>query len=258
MTSINFPLFLDLIIEKLFIQLMTMHKPKLIKYKKFFYFWGLSIIVLWLILVQFPANSKIDSQYHVLITRSSLPVLKSQGGQDVEAMYSRLENFAQEGDWRKADEQNWALIKQVGNRWGNLGSQIHPEEIAQISCSDLRRIDEVCKKHSNGNFGYSVQLKVWREQFNTTQLQGLMEGERNREVFQASLRLYAALGWLITPSSKRNYQNFIFDLQAPPGHLPCYSGNSVNHCYTACDSGRAPGFCGGVVVENSRFLECRL
>lgn len=101
----------------------------------------------------------------------------------------------------------------------------------------------------------TVQLQVFRKQGSTP----ATEVDRDTGDFQVTLRFYDAVGWITrtdSSSSKKEYDRLQFNLNAPQGQLPCYSGNTVNRCYTSCDSGRAPGRFGGPFVTSSESVRC--
>ncbi|NEP82022.1 MAG: protein kinase, partial [Okeania sp. SIO3B3] len=113
-------------------------------------------------------------------------VIEAGEGQDVEAMYNRFNAFAEAGQWRKADRQNWQLINQIGDRDGDY-SYISESEVEQFSCPDLQRINQIWTQRSKGKFGYTAQLQVIDENGDTL--------EAFREDVGAWRRFAIAVGW---------------------------------------------------------------
>ncbi|MEB3340783.1 serine/threonine-protein kinase [Okeania sp.] len=153
----------------------------------------------------------------ILTSIFSKGVMEAGVGKDVEAMYKHLDDFAAAGKWRKADQQNWQLINQVGDRDGNY-SYISKEEANNFSCSDLQRINQIWRERSNGKFGYTSQLEVIQENGDT------LKAVRDEDV-RALRRFAIAVGWKTgTDEDGNGYllqeENLKFTIDAPKGHLP--------------------------------------
>ncbi len=78
-------------------------------------------------------------------------------------------------------------------------------------CDDLRTIDQLWVKYSQGSFGFSVQKKIWLE------VGGKLDYETEK-------KLGDRVGWRIRWGSRSglwlSYNDLIFNLQAFQGHLP--------------------------------------
>ncbi|MDK2411293.1 GUN4 domain-containing protein [Aphanizomenon sp. PH219] len=65
------------------------------------------------------------------------------------------------GEWKEADEETFRVMLVVANRekegWLNVKS------IDSFPCDDLRIIDGLWVKYSNGRFGFSVQKLIVAE-----------------------------------------------------------------------------------------------
>ena len=72
--------------------------------------------------------------------------------------YSKLENFLDSGDWKEADQETFNLMLKVADR--EKEGFLDKESIDNFSCPDLRYIDELWVKSSNGRFGFSVQKSI--------------------------------------------------------------------------------------------------
>ncbi|WP_414587357.1 GUN4 domain-containing protein [Scytonema sp. PCC 10023] len=81
--------------------------------------------------------------------------LSSEKGVD----YTRLRDLLAAGKWKEADEETLAVMLQVAERekegWLSIKS------IENFPCTDLRTIDQLWVKYSNGRFGFSVQKRIW-------------------------------------------------------------------------------------------------
>ncbi len=78
---------------------------------------------------------------------------------------------------------------------------IDPQSMKKFPCTDLRTIDQLWVKYSNGKFGFSVQRRIWQE------------------VGQDWDKFGQRTGWLLN-NKWLNYDDLTFELRAPAGHLP--------------------------------------
>lgn len=82
--------------------------------------------------------------------------LKSSSGMD----YRKLRDLLAARKWKEADKETLRVILAVAQReqqgWLNTSS------IDNFSCEDLRIIDQLWVKYSNGKFGFSVQRKIYQ------------------------------------------------------------------------------------------------
>ncbi|PAX51374.1 serine/threonine protein kinase [Brunnivagina elsteri CCALA 953] len=147
------------------------------------------------------------------VTAQAEVELKSDVGID----YSNLEKLLKAQNWLEADEETRRVMLKVTNReekgWFDIGS------INNFPCTDLHTIDQLWVKHSNGNFGFSVQKRIWLE------CGGKVD-------YKAEQALGDALGWRkngkwldykdITYGKWLDYNDITLTLNAPLGHLPVW------------------------------------
>lgn len=141
-------------------------------------------------------------------TETSTDELSSKRGID----YTRLRDLLATGKWKEADRETEMLILEAAGRKGNL---LDIESIQRLPCSDLRTIDKLWVKSSQGHFGFSVQKEIW---------------ERFRKNTDDEYQLYCQFGnqvgwrkhgrWL-------SYKEMTFNLFAPKGHLPQWGLEAV-------------------------------
>lgn len=75
--------------------------------------------------------------------------------------YAQLEEYLKTQQWRAADEETYRLmITTVGKE---EGQGFDPEELLNFPCEELRTIDSLWVKYSQGKFGFSVQKKIYVE-----------------------------------------------------------------------------------------------
>ena len=121
--------------------------------------------------------------------------LKSAKGID----YTKLQDLLTGGKWREADEETLKVMLKVAGReeegWLNI------ESIEKFPCEDLRTIDQLWVKYSQGRFGFSVQKQIYQE------VQG------NEEMFGDRVGWRVKGKWIL-------YSEITFVEDAPRGHLP--------------------------------------
>lgn len=111
-------------------------------------------------------------------------------------MLERLDVYTFTKDWIKADQQNWEILKQVGERNGSNYNILDSSELDSISCQVLSQIDQIWLENSNGQFGYTAQIQVLRS------LNSSLSSDQDRQ------RFISTVGWDQDPN---NY---------PKGHFP--------------------------------------
>lgn len=79
------------------------------------------------------------------------------------------------------------------------------DSIESFPCTDLRTIDQLWVKYSNGRFGFSVQKRIWESVGKDYEKFGDRVGWRKGMFFNKE--------WVY-------YNELTFSLQAPQGHLP--------------------------------------
>ena len=138
--------------------------------------------------------------------------IKSELGID----YSYLQDLLAAGNWKEADQETLNIMLKVAKR-ENEG-YFDGESIDDFPCDDLRTIDQLWIKYSQGRFGFSIQKKIW------------LECGGNVD-YDTECKLADRLGWLITNVLNKNikwlnYNNLTFNNhnQTPLGHLPCVVG----------------------------------
>ncbi|MGD1713208.1 GUN4 domain-containing protein [Dapis sp. BLCC M172] len=81
--------------------------------------------------------------------------LVSEAGLD----YTKLRDLLVAGNWEEADKETSTLIlKLTGQVWER---SVEREDLNNLSCKDLSTIDKLWLKYSNGQFGFSVQQKIY-------------------------------------------------------------------------------------------------
>lgn len=126
--------------------------------------------------------------------------LKSAQGVD----YTHLRDLLTAGKWKEADLTTRYVMLKAARRLNE--NYLDKDSMDNFSCDDLRTIDQLWVKYSQGRFGFSVQKKIWLE----------VGGKFDRETIS---KLYDRVGW-IKGGFELDFYLLTFNLQAPTGHLP--------------------------------------
>jgi serine/threonine-protein kinase len=73
--------------------------------------------------------------------------------------YRQLEQLLKAGNWKEADEETADRMCEVAGR--TKERCLDTEDIDKFPCEDLRTIDQLWVKYSNGRFGFSVQKRIY-------------------------------------------------------------------------------------------------
>jgi hypothetical protein len=132
--------------------------------------------------------------------------LKSARGVD----YSNLQKLLAAEKWEEADWETLDVMLKAAGR--EKERHFTKDSINNFPCDDLRTIDQLWVKYSQGRFGFSVQKKIWLE----------VGGKVDRET---ECKLGERVGWRKGGSWLR-LTDLTFSKQAPRGHLPSSRGKS--------------------------------
>ncbi|MEA5581965.1 GUN4 domain-containing protein [Nodularia harveyana UHCC-0300] len=113
--------------------------------------------------------------------------------------YRRLRDLLKAGKWKQADQETLKVMLKAANREGE--GWLNSDSIEQFPCTDLRTIDQLWVKYSNGCFGFSVQKRIYESVGEDYEKFGDRIGWRRRKK------------WLY-------YSELTFSQNAPGGHLP--------------------------------------
>jgi eukaryotic-like serine/threonine-protein kinase len=128
---------------------------------------------------------------------------------DVGVNYQNLENLLKAGQWKAADQETTRVMLKVAKR--EYQGWLNSESIENFPCTDLRTIDQLWVKYSNGHFGFSVQKRIWLE------CGGKVD-------YEMECLLGDRLGWRKNGDwlSKDEYN---YSLDSSVGHLPATIGH---------------------------------
>ncbi len=127
--------------------------------------------------------------------------LRSEKGID----YTHLRDLLKAGKWLEADEETYeVMIRAVGSKSGDWFTR---DELLNFPCTDLRTLDGLWVKYSQGTFGFSVQKKIYVEC--GAKLDGAYPGDEIWHTF------CERVGW-----RKGNSYLYHTDLKANPSFSP--------------------------------------
>ena len=120
--------------------------------------------------------------------------------------YRQLDRLLANGEWKKADQETTNKMLEAAGRTEERWLSI--EDIDRFPCEDLRTIDQLWVKYSNGRFGFSVQKRIYES----------LEGTREYDK-KISEAFGDRVGWRVN-SNWLHYIDLKFNTKAPEGHLP--------------------------------------
>jgi hypothetical protein len=123
-------------------------------------------------------------------------------------IFQNLEALLKAGKWRDADLETWELMKKLTKR--EQEGWLRIEDVKNFPRQELRKMDQLWVKYSNGKFGFSVQKQIWLE------LGGKLDGEPDWDTFG---KLGSRVGWRKN-NEWLSYESHTFSTNALPGHLP--------------------------------------
>ncbi|MDJ0734743.1 MAG: serine/threonine-protein kinase [Nostocaceae cyanobacterium] len=122
--------------------------------------------------------------------------------------YTKLRDLLKAKKWQEADRETYlVMMKAVGKKYGDL---FYSDELLNFPSTDLRTIDNLWVKYSNGHFGFSVQKQIYLE------VGGIPDGNYDDEVWE---KFGDRVGWRMK-NGWIGSDNVTYDTESPRGHLP--------------------------------------
>jgi len=153
---------------------------------------------------------------------ATLPSPTSSNQIVVPTKYEKLQKLLAVGEWKAADQETARVILQVAGREKN--GWLDLDSINNFPCEDLRTIDQLWVKYSNGRFGFSVQKNIWLE------CGGKVDYETELELGKRIGWRRVKRGWFGFGDKQvefLSYDDGTFSLEAPLGHLPSSGYNDT-------------------------------
>lgn len=134
-----------------------------------------------------------------------------------QADFTRLNDLLNAGEWQEADLETWELMLLVTNR--KKDGYLEVADYQNFPSKELRIMDQLWVKYSNGKFGFSVQKEIWVKNG------GKLDGESDYNTYE---KLAEEIGWK-QGNDWLNSRQLTFNTNAPTGHLPSVVGWAVNY-----------------------------
>ncbi|MEB3278613.1 MAG: GUN4 domain-containing protein [Lyngbya sp.] len=142
----------------------------------------------------------ISASQGLIVPSDNLQELHSDRGIN----YTPLRRLLEARQWREADEETTRLMLIAAER--EKAGYLDLYAIQGFPCTDLYTINQLWLEYSRGHFGFSVQKRIWESLIN-----------QQESVSEADFGDY--LGWR-KEGKWLDYDDLIFDLRSPQGHLP--------------------------------------
>ncbi|MTJ17927.1 MULTISPECIES: serine/threonine-protein kinase [unclassified Dolichospermum] len=159
------------------------------------------------------SSSFLSKMKEIFIPQNSTPQpinqevqLKSSCGMDDK----KLRDLLKAGKWKEADEETARVMLAVAKR--EEEGWLDVESIDNFPCEDLRTIDQLWVKYSDGKFGFSVQKRIYQGLGGTRQY--------NSDIWE---KFGDKVGWR-KGGNWLYYKDITFDKKAPEGHFPARYG----------------------------------
>ncbi|MFH7024538.1 MAG: GUN4 domain-containing protein [Heteroscytonema crispum UTEX LB 1556] len=136
--------------------------------------------------------------------------------------YRKLRDLLKAKKWRDADEETTNLMLKLAHQ--EQQNHLESERIQNIPETDLKTIDTLWVKYSNGRFGFSVQKGIWqslRSSKAADYVLALAIGNDNVANSETCIDFVNRVGWRLK-DSWIEYSDLNFSDDAPPGHLPFF------------------------------------
>ncbi|MEK9514778.1 GUN4 domain-containing protein [Limnospira fusiformis PMC 851.14] len=124
--------------------------------------------------------------------------------------YTELDKLLKSGNWKAADEETAKMMLAVAGQ--TQRGYLDNDDIKNFPCDDLRIIDGLWVKHSNGRFGFSVQKQIY------INCGGKPDGSIPSDTIWK--RYCDEVGWRVNGSYLTSWSDCTFSAAAPRGHLP--------------------------------------
>ncbi|WP_298911526.1 GUN4 domain-containing protein [uncultured Nostoc sp.] len=140
--------------------------------------------------------------------------------------YTRLRDLLAAGKWKEADEETLAVMLKASSR--EEEGQFNTESINNFPCTDLRTINQLWVKYSNGRFGFSIQKKIYLS------VGEKADGEYGEYDEEAWEEFGDRVGWRVKGNWIKEESEVAFNTSAPEGHIPIllYSAFSVEGSFS--------------------------
>lgn len=128
--------------------------------------------------------------------------------------YRQLRDLLAGEKWREADEETVAIMLKIAGK--SKDDRLSMKDLENFPCSELKMLDELWSKSSDGRFGFKVQKSIYFDVVKGVEERMGKEKKYYKMVWQD---FSDALGWRVDGRSLY-YNELNFSLDAPRGHWP--------------------------------------
>jgi hypothetical protein len=126
-------------------------------------------------------------------------------------LFTKLSELLAAGQWQEADRETINILLRIAHR--EQSGSLLAKQIKALPCEALVRSDTLWSQASNGRFGFSAQMALWRDVAS-------QQHQFDPNSFRAFFRAFGdRVGWRIDGDWRR-YNQFLFTTDAPTAHLP--------------------------------------
>ncbi len=161
----------------------------------------------------FKNNQIITAQNIESVHRGLLNLLANQNQENLrqqvreslkQHFFAELESFLKAKKWQEADYKTWQIMIFIANP--EKEGPIDYPQIENFSCPVLKQIDDYWVQNSKGNFGFSVQKKIWVDTGNRL---GIKPEDWNENDTKNYLRFASAVGWYNDKKDNEKESDFV-------------------------------------------------
>jgi eukaryotic-like serine/threonine-protein kinase len=127
--------------------------------------------------------------------------------------YKNLENLLANSKWKEADQETVKKMLEIADKIDEGWLEV--EDIDRVPTGDLRTLDQLWIKYSQGHFGFSVQKRIYQNLGETRNY--------DRKIWEA---LGNEVGWRVN-NRWLSYNELNFGFNASRGHLPAWGWHGV-------------------------------
>jgi hypothetical protein len=151
-----------------------------------------------------------STSFNILTTGSEA----SQVGAD----YTKLANLLAKNRLQAADQETSDKIFWLAK--GKSDEYLPMGKIKQIPCKDLRTINNLWLSYSHGNYGFSVQRKLYKQIYEEVSRQPKQKNVKSYIEADVYNRFARRVGWTMKQDGPSYGDELIFNPHGGEGHLP--------------------------------------
>ncbi len=160
------------------------------------------------------ARGKVDFGIAFLALMDSCQSSELPGEVPERINYRELRDLLAAQKWREADEKTIAIMLQIAGK--SKDDRLSMEDLENFPCSELKMLDELWDKSSDGRFGFKVQKSIYFEVVKRVEERMGNDKKYYKMIWQD---FSDVLGWRVDGRSLY-YNELNFSLDAPRGHWP--------------------------------------